>query len=258
MKKLSLASLVLLSVSSVGFAAQGDDVVGITTNADLVTVGPSVFTGPTHGDPGYPGIGVHTVGNSANVNAQVLYEDLSSSIDGNGIATIGGSAHAALGVWALGRVTGSDSNDIYYGVWQGPSPSDPNVLAYAAYVVGDNVTRSLDTVKGNSYDYTTNGVGQGNEFYTGTLTANFNSAGTGGTVTGGISSGLNTITLDSGTNISISGAGATTTAGFTGSANTGAYDVDGLFYGANAQALGGVASHLTDSSKNVGFAGTRP
>ncbi|MFJ5446612.1 transferrin-binding protein-like solute binding protein [Methylobacillus methanolivorans] len=256
MKKLSLASLVLLAVYGTSFAA-GENVVGLSTDDSLVNVGPSAYTGPTHGAANQPGVGVHTVGGGTRINAQVLYDTLRTSVDGNGIATIGGSAHSAMGVWALGRVTGSDSNQVYYGVWAGPDASTPPTTAYVAYVVGDNVTRSLDTVKGNSYSYTTNGVGQGNEFYTGTLTANFNAAGTGGTVTGGIASASNTITLDSGTNISISGAGAVATAGFSGSANTGAYDVRGLFYGANAEALGGVADHLADPSKSVGFAGTR-
>ncbi|MFL9709721.1 hypothetical protein [Methylobacillus sp. Pita1] len=258
MKKLSLASLVLLTVSSVSFAA-GENVEGFTTNGGLVKIGPSVFTGPTHGAANEPGIGVYSVGNGLAVNAHVLYDTLRTSIDSNGIATISGGtgSHAGMGTWALGRVTGSDSNRVYFGVWEGVSPSNSSVPVYAAYVVGDNVTRSLDSVKGNSYNYTTSGVGQGNEFYTGTLTANFASNGTSGTLTGSIASANTTITLDSGTDIFIVGSGATATARFAGSANSDAYYIDGLFYGNSAQALAGTADHATDASKSVGFAGTR-
>lgn len=258
MKKLSLVSLVLLSVSGVSFAA-GENVVGFSTHPALVNVGPSVYTGPTHGAANEPGIGVYSVGSGARVNAHVLYDTLRTSIDSNGIATISGGtgSHAGMGTWALGRVTGSDSNRVYFGVWEGVSPSNSSVPVYAAYVVGDNVTRSLDAVKGNNYSYATQGVGQGNEYYTGTLTANFNAAGTGGTLSGSIASSSNTIALDSSTIIYVAGSGSAATARFIGTANNIDYEVNGFFYGNSAQALAGTADHLTDASKSVGFAGTR-
>lgn len=258
MHKMTLVSLALLSASSLSFAA-GENIAGVSTNSALVTVGPSIAAGP-HGAAGLPGIGVYTIASGSPVGAKVLYEDLRTSFNSTtGIATIGGSAHAGMGLWSLGRVVGSDGNEVYYGVWAGPTPGGPATsTSYAAYAVADNVTRSLNTVKGNSYTYATKGVGQGSEIYTGNLTANFNAAGTGGRLTGSIASASNTISLDgAGAFIGVIGTGATAQARFQGAATGGAYAVDGRFYGANAETLAGAARHNTDASKSVGFAGAR-
>lgn len=229
------------------------------------------------GEPGSPGIGVHTsktpfkrvslgrlramsivgLGGGYNWSKQVAYID-----ENNWLMP---PSHRDFGHYAFGRVSNGNNNHVYFGEWS--DEDNINDGTHTVYYVGEDKTTSMPssdtatyTVRGINNARNTNVLNQRNA-----TTGNFKADFSQNTLTGSMTNGNLTIAIKnntinpatasfSGTATALPGGGVIPTTNCSSCINGSS---KGEFFGNNAAALGGIATFTGNSQYDTAFAGTK-
>ena len=160
-----------------------------------------------------------------------------------------------FGGLVIAKVPNMSDGNVFFGEWAPRAGNPPqnstdlnmNSNQRTVWYVGDNPTRNMPTLVNAQYDVV--GInkhtpGQ-NDFYTGTLTANYGTAAK--SITGSLTRGADSINF-AGTNIQNNGKFANT--------GNGGNHISGRFYGNQAQALAGIVDRA-GVANDVAFGGRK-
>ncbi|WP_066749636.1 Slam-dependent surface lipoprotein [Proteus myxofaciens] len=207
----------------------------------------SISRGPHATAGGEPGVGVSSVYRGTKIGFASIVSH--STADEKGIYTIEANentprSHRNMGVFHFAKIT--DAN-VYFGDWaQTSSVTD---ATHQTYYIGKDVTTTLPT---DNASYSVTGISQynGNNLLTGTFDVDFSQK----KIEGSLSNSDRTITLESG-NLYHANNEVTLSATAKEGEITG--EVEGAFFGEEAQALAGMMVFSSDHTKDIGFGGVK-